>query len=142
MADEINRPQDVRINAWTGEVAPSEALPQRTPWALTEKLAGATTMLAAPVPVDERDWAHPDVGWGLILPDNDALSAAERSRADDAPPAIGRLLQKRAGAPVLRWSRNLRQGYLRRYYDDGHATTWRSRRRILASPRAIFRNIC
>lgn len=120
MAEEISRPQDVRINAWTGETAASESLPQHTPWAQLEKLAAAKKKtLAAPDAADERCWTHPDVGWGLILPDNEALSTAERSRADDAPPAIGRLLQKRAGAPVLRWRKELQQGYLRRYYADG-----------------------
>ncbi len=68
---------------------------------------------------DERDWTHPDVGWGLVLPDNDSLPTTERAKADDAPEAIGRLLQKRPNAPVLRWRKGLQQGYLRRYYADG-----------------------
>jgi hypothetical protein len=121
MAEEIQRPQELRINAWTGAMSPQQALPSRTPWAQMEKLAGKTQWLAAPVPADDRDWTHPEVGWGLVLPDNDGLPAAERARADDAvePEAIRRLLQKRFNAPVLRWRKELQQGFLRRYYPDG-----------------------
>jgi len=116
MNDEIERPRELRVNAWTGAGSPQQPLPSRTPWAQMEKVAGRTQWLGPPIPVDERDWTHPDVGWGLVLPDNDALSDAERANADDAPPAIRRLLQKRANAPVLRWRKGLQQGYLRRYY--------------------------
>jgi hypothetical protein len=119
MAEEIERPQDLRVNAWTGASSPQEPLPSRTPWAQMEKLAGRTQWLGPPQPIDERDWKHPDVGWGLVLPDNDALSTADRAEAVDAPDAIRRLLQKRPNAPVLRWRRELQQGHLRRYYADG-----------------------
>jgi hypothetical protein len=120
MNDEIARPQELRINAWTGADSPQQPLPPRTPWAQMEKLAGRTQWLGPPTAVDERDWAHPEVGWGLILPDNDNLSKAERAAADDVQePAMVRLLQKRKDAPVLRWRKELQQGYLRRYYADG-----------------------
>jgi hypothetical protein len=119
MAGEIERPQDLRVNAWTGETSPQEPLPSRTAWAQMEKLAGRTRWLGPPLPVDERDWTNPDVGWGLVLPDNDGLSVAERAEAVDAPDAIRRLLQKRPNAPVLRWRKELQQRFLRRYYADG-----------------------
>src|SRR5262249_57425532 len=35
---------------------------------------GRTQWLGPPIPVDERDWTHPDVRWGLVLPDHAALS--------------------------------------------------------------------
>jgi hypothetical protein len=120
MNDSIERPQELRINAWTGQAAPEQALPPRTPWAQAEKLAGKTRWLGPPTSVDERDWGDPNVGWGLVLPDDDALTKAERAAADDTgEPAIVRLLQKRRDAPVLRWRKELQQGYLRRYYADG-----------------------
>jgi hypothetical protein len=120
MADKIGRPRYLNINAWTGQSSPSEPLPSSTPWAQIENLAGKTDWLSGrPLPVDERDWTHPEVGWGLVLPDNDDISAAERAGADDAPKALSRLLQKRPNSPVLRWRRELQQGYLRRYYADG-----------------------
>jgi hypothetical protein len=119
MADGINRPAELRINAWTGQISPTDPLPARTPWAQAEKVAGRTQWLGPPLPVDERNWAHPDVGWGLILPDKEDLSHAERARGDDAPAAIRRLLKARPNSPVLRWRGELQQAYLRRYYPDG-----------------------
>jgi hypothetical protein len=120
MTDEITRPTNVQINAWTGDRAASDALPAKTPWALAEKLVPSLEpSLAAPHAIDERKWDDPSVGWGVVLPDNPALSKADRSTAVDAPPPIQRLVEKRANAPVLRWSNELGQGYLRRYYPDG-----------------------
>lgn len=115
----IERPVEVRINAWTVDVAPAQELPGRTTWAQRQNLAGGTQQWLAPgAPADPRDWRHPEVGWGLVLPDDDALTPAAKARADDAP-LLRPLLDERAGAPVLRWRPELRQGYLRRYYEDG-----------------------
>jgi hypothetical protein len=120
MSDLIERPQELRINAWNGVGAPQQALPSRTPWAQAERLAGRTKWLGPPMPIDERHWMHPDVGWGLILPDNEDVPTAERARADDTKePAIIKLMKARKDAPVLRWRPSLQQGFLRRYYADG-----------------------
>jgi hypothetical protein len=85
MTDKIDRPKSLSVNAWTGESAPSQTLPEKTPWALQDNLAAIRGWLAAPVEADERDWAHPDVGWGLVLPDNDAICVADRVSGADAP---------------------------------------------------------
>src|SRR5206468_1918908 len=77
--------------------------------------------LAPLAPADERDWRHPEIGWGLVLPDDDALAPADKAEGADAPPAIRKLLASRPGAPVLRWSPRLGLRYLRRYYADGKA---------------------
>jgi hypothetical protein len=53
------------------------------------------------------------------FPDVDTGSDAEKARAEDALPAIQKLLRSRPGAPVLRFRKELQQGYLRRYYADG-----------------------
>jgi hypothetical protein len=119
MADGIHRPAALRINAWTGQGSPQAPLPSRTPWAQAERVAGRTQWLGPPLPVDEREWTHPDVGWGLVLPDRDDIPAAERAKGDDVPPAIGRLLTARPNSPILRWRPELQQAYLRRYYADG-----------------------
>jgi hypothetical protein len=120
MTDEIIRPDGVQINAWTGEKTASDALPSQTPWAQSQRLAAAPPRrLAAPQEIDERNWSDPRVGWGVVLLDNDGLSAADRSTAVDAPPAIRRLIEKRSNAPVLRWRKKLEQVFLRRYYPDG-----------------------
>jgi hypothetical protein len=120
MAEEIERPQELRVNAWTGTGSPQQTLPSRTPWSKTEKLAKPGPKLdALAEPVDDREWWHPEVGWGLVLPDNEDLLPAELARADEQPRAIQKLLESRKGAPVLRWRKDLQQGYLRRYYANG-----------------------
>lgn len=122
MTDEINRPEDVQINAWNGERTAGDALPSRTPWAQSQRLVPALSaaQLAAPQEIDERNWSDPRIGWGVVLLDNDDLSSSDRSTAVDAPPAIRRLIEKRSNAPVLRWRSSLGQGFLRRYYPDGN----------------------
>ena len=96
------------INAWTGAASPAALLDAaRLPaWALLRQGSGPGpgAALMAPEEVVSWDWRHPKVGWGLVLPDDTALPAAARSRADDAPEPIRRLLAARPGSPVLRWS--------------------------------------
>jgi hypothetical protein len=126
MDELIERPKSLSINAWTGVAAPSQALEAKTPWALRDNIVAMREWLAAPEDVDERDWTHPDVGWGLVLPDNDAVPLADRIVAADAPEPLRRLLTFRSGkipggAPVLRWRPDLPQGLLRRYYYEGGA---------------------
>jgi hypothetical protein len=119
MSDLIERPNQLRVNAWTGDGSPADTLPPRTPWGQRLMLAGRTQWLAPAVPADERDWRHRDVGWGVVLPDNDELKPDERATAAEAPEAIAKLLAARPGSPVLRWRSELQQGYLRRYYPGG-----------------------
>ena len=118
MTDTIERPSSLQINAWSGSATLQDALPSRTPWAQVEKASARLQWLAPAAPVDQRNWMHPDVGWGLILPDNDQIGAAEKARGDDAPGPIKDLLKARKDAPILRYRANLQQGYLRRYYAD------------------------
>jgi hypothetical protein len=140
MADEIERPRDLRINAWTGRSSPQEPLPLRTPWAQMENLAGRTQWLGAPLAVDERDWTHPDVGWGLVLPDNDSFPTTERAKADDAPEAIVRLLQSAPAGAAL--AKGLQQGYCAATTPMGRRRTYRRKRRIPVSVETASRDIC
>jgi len=118
-AFELNSP--LAINAWTGSDAP-RVIPslQRIPgWALTRQTNGPGPEAKAMVPteVPPWDWRHPKVGWGLVLRDNVAIAPEARARAEDAPPAIQRLLAARLGAPVLRW--NAEEGHARLLRYDG-----------------------
>jgi hypothetical protein len=117
----IERPASVQINAWSGGDLPNtDPLPARTPWAqvrLHDRLP--VPWLAPPVLVDERRWDHPEIGWGLLLPENETLSPAERATATDAPAAIQALLAARRGSPVLRWMPQLGHTHVRRYGADG-----------------------
>lgn len=105
------------INAWTGTASPqARANPRR--WA-AQKIR-AVVKLAAPERADPRDWTDARVGWGLVLPENTALSESERSTAVDAPAPLRRLLDTRLGSPVLRYSMtSWAHMKLLRYYMDG-----------------------
>lgn len=120
-SSQIERPSSLQINAWEGILPNSGILPPRTPWAQKEQGRKAATWLAPLAPADERDWEHPDIGWGLVLPDDDAVTPTDKAVGADAPPAIRKLLASRPGSPVLRWSPRLGQRFLRRYYADGKA---------------------
>lgn len=125
MSDETVRPGQLQINGWSpdcgnrGLLAKAPALAVRNV-GQAEALRGK--VLAPPVRASERDWRHPDVGWGLVLPDDDSLPDAAKARGDDAPEPLRRLLAARPGAPVLRWSPLQGTRALRRYYADGTAT--------------------
>jgi len=118
MSELIERPSEVQINAWTGETAPRDKLPSKTSWAQQERLSGRIQWLAPAVPADERDWRHPDLGWGLVLPDDDSVGAAAKAAGEDAPEPIQKLLRSRPNSPVLRYRGDLQQRYLRRYYPN------------------------
>nr|WP_044199274.1 hypothetical protein [Oscillochloris trichoides] len=53
---------------------------------------------------DESNWRDEEVGWGLILPYDPALSRAKLQTADDAPEPIRALVQQRRGV-ILRYDR-------------------------------------
>lgn len=71
-----------------------------------------------PTPTDPENWRHPDIGWGLVLPENTTLSDAEKARGEDAPEPLQQLLSHRNDAPVLRYNPESGLRYLRRYYVD------------------------
>jgi hypothetical protein len=109
------------INAWIGVAGSATGGfgPDAGKWGVKRQLPAYPGTLAAPEPVDQRDWKHKDVGWGLVLPDNDALSITDRANAADALPSIKKLLAARAGSPVFRYRADVPSGFLRRYYADG-----------------------
>ncbi len=113
-------PTELAANLWTGEDSPAAALDESSrKWGLKQRMEKVGKELAAAEPVDLRDWRHPNVGWGLVLPDDDTLSTAARATADDAPEAIRALLAARPGAPVLRYRAETGARFVRRYYADG-----------------------
>lgn len=113
-------PTELAANLWTGDGSPVAALDETSrKWGLKPRMEKTSRELAAAEPVDLRDWRHPKVGWGLVLPDDDTLTAAERATAGDAPEAIRELLAARPGAPVLRYRAETGARFVRRYYPDG-----------------------
>jgi len=119
----MNWPDQLQVNAW---VDPQNA--NRSPVSgelqsglLALGFAARASLLWPEREADQRDWSHPSVGWGLVLADDDAVSAKERATGADAPEALKGLLAARAGAPVLRYRKDRRVGTIRRYYADGAA---------------------
>jgi hypothetical protein len=110
-------PATVSIDAWTGNGAATAAFHEDAAgWGVTPHARSVSQPLAA-VPADPRDWSNPAIGWGLLLRDNDALSAADKASGADAPDPIRTLVASRKGAVVLRW----REGHtnLLRYFTSG-----------------------
>jgi hypothetical protein len=109
----------LRLNAFTGAPPRDSALSSQVArWIGAEIPAAPQHLGPAPRLADPCDWAHPEVGWGLVLPENGALGNAKQATAADAPEPIRRLLAHRSGV-VLRWSDALPEKKLRRYYSDG-----------------------
>lgn len=115
-------PETLTINAWTGPAGqPSGSVSKEArKWAVrlqAEKVPKALP-LAADEPADPREWQNEEVGWGLVLPENEQIPEAERAVAADAPAPIQELLASRPGSPVFRCRPELHYRSLRRYYAD------------------------
>lgn len=120
MADEAFKLQSpLALNAWTGSASPRAQVStaQAAAWALGRQSGGPGPDVPKMVPAEVKAWCwqDPRVGWGLVLPDNPALSRKERGLANDAPEPLQRLLVSRPGSPVLRWSRDVGNAHLLRY---------------------------
>ena len=114
-------PTKLTANAWS-ENGPVGASNLDVPdGSLAEQITkGAAPLKPAALP-DLANWRDERVGWGLVLPENEELSASERATPKDCPEPIQRLWEHRAQAPVLRYdpARGSTVAALRRYYDDG-----------------------
>jgi hypothetical protein len=103
--------EPIAIDAFTGEapVVGRFAADYR-PWALTTPKYGQPTM--RPDPPDPANWAHPEVGWGLILPERAGQTPEQLATAADAPEPIralvaarhGKVLRYRAGKAFSDWT--------------------------------------
>lgn len=113
-------PTKLRINGWTGTAAAAGPVaPEAGKWAVRRELSRVQSFLKPPPPANPRDWRHPDVGWGLILAQNDAIPPVDLAVAADAPEPIQRLLAARPGAPVFRYRSETAITHLRRYLPSG-----------------------
>jgi len=110
-------PSNIQVNAWANKavVGPTDAT-------LKSRIIGRAVpdhniylpVLRSP----ETDWFKPDVGWGLVLPDNLEIEPAQRATSVDAPEPIQRLHAARGG-PVFRITRDWAPGKLGQYTEDG-----------------------
>jgi hypothetical protein len=113
----MSLPQTIALNAGTASRADTDSLAAK--WgARTANVTGSQQQLALGEIPDETDWAAADVGYGVLLPDSDA-SPADKASGADAPAAVQQLLAARPDTVVLRWSKDVKPGFVRRYYPDG-----------------------
>lgn len=115
-------PAAVALNAWTGAEAAGGGLHgEAAKWGARPGLPHRQDALPFGAPVDPADWSHPDVGYGVVLPDTDdlGLSAADKAAGLDAAEPVRELLAARPGTPVVRWRSDLDARFLRRYFPDG-----------------------
>lgn len=111
-------PTTITLNAYTGDGETTGGLIEdASRWGTKTRLLEPAQTLA-PRPVDENDWSDPAVGWGVVLPENTDMSAADKAAGIDAPEPIRRLIQHRDNAPVLRSVPGNNES-LERYYSDG-----------------------
>jgi hypothetical protein len=100
-------------NAWRGSPVTGEFGAKAHRWGMGE--VDRPIRPLAPPAVDPWDWRHPEIGWGLVLPDTGVGSAADRAAARDAPECLQQLVADRGPAPVLRWRPGDPEA-MRRYY--------------------------
>ena len=117
----IERPTELRINAWDGEISPILEFPEQVGDPITGRRADLLAPRHLPKP---WDWRSKDVGWGLVLRDDPDVPAKDKAFGADAPEPIRRLLAARSyekflPAPVLRYQSSKPPGTLFRYYPDG-----------------------
>lgn len=120
----IEWPSQLSINAFTGD-GPVSSTPSADAesWVLRSGPPRIRTFLRPDKPPDLTNWRDPRVGWGLVLPDNAALSESDAASAADAPESIRTLVAERgengSPAPVFRYRPGAnRAGFLRRGHAD------------------------
>jgi len=114
-------PGTLTLNAYTGDNVPvtGAVAEGANRWGSKGNVLRKQQTLA---PADEAvlgDWAHQDIGWGVVLADRDDVPPAEKAKGLDAPAPIQELIAARGNAPVLRYRADLDDEKLARYFDDG-----------------------
>lgn len=111
-------PATITLNAFTGADEATGALTENAErWGTSAGVPKRIGTLA-PRAVDPNNWRDPAVGWGVVLPENPDMSAADKAAGVDAPEPIRTLIRERDNAPVLR-SVPGETETLMRYYPDG-----------------------
>jgi hypothetical protein len=115
-------PDLLQANAWVdhGTQTPRSAPVEEGDWATDDPgvPVGEELLFAEERPNAAR-WQ--EVGWGLVLPDVEGPSAADKALAKDAPEPIQRLLAARPGSSVFRYRPDLGASSLMLYERSGVA---------------------
>ncbi len=115
----------LQANAWSGQPVEGALDAAALAWAASPSFQAPPAMHLGFKAQDPRNWQHPDIGWGLVVPDNPQIPGADKSRGLDLPEPLQALIKKRGNAPVLRWLPSLKEGQLRRYSANGQASDLR-----------------
>jgi len=110
----------VSVNAWTGNSTDCEGefAEDAYSWGIATH-ASAPRFLAADDDADERNWADASIGWGLVLPDDEAIPNDKKRFPDEnGSQAIKELWEARPGSVMLRYRDDI-PGMIRRFYPDG-----------------------
>ncbi len=112
-------PSSIQINAWRGATAGAGLIERANRWGSDDAgLPHSQAALPLGEVVDQRNWKHNDVGYGVLLPDSD-LSAAEKASGADAPEPVRELLAARPETVLLRSSVTTGDRFVTRYFADG-----------------------
>jgi hypothetical protein len=114
-------PESLSINAWCGEPVSGALGESAENWGVKAQRETPRKIMVAEEPAELWDWENPDVGWGIVLPENEDVSPAIRATAQDAPAPIQSLVEERGNAPVFRYRADLLNRKVRRYLADGSA---------------------
>jgi hypothetical protein len=108
----------LRTNAWCGDTDAIGAYAEGAQaWAMQGVMARHRGLQIGAPGVNLADWRDERVGWGVVLPDRDDLSDADKAVGVDAPASIRRLIAARGNAPVFRYRQDIaRDGRLQRYF--------------------------
>ena len=119
-------PATLTINAWTGPGDPpprADLAPGAEKWGTGGALPPPQQVLFDE-PADPLDWAHPAVGYGIVLreeaPQSDGVAKAAGS---NVPPGVRAILDARPSTVLLYWEPGLGPNHVRRYLRDGTSKT-------------------
>lgn len=114
-------PSRVSIDAWPGSTAIGDLDPGGAGWGARRGLTRSQRVLPFTAPVDQKLWADPDVGYGVLVVDDPTTTwTADKAAGVDAlvPAAVQRLVAARPGTVLLRWSAGLADRKVVRYFPD------------------------
>jgi hypothetical protein len=116
----------LRINAWNPDLSNSGVLSSGwITWTNRQQMQRTERRLDWSDGPDKRNWRDPQIGWGVVLPENETVSAKDRALPIELPSKVQEGIRKRNGV-VLRYRAELAPEKISRYYaDDGHRQDFR-----------------
>jgi hypothetical protein len=112
-------PAEIAINAWRRGAAQGPFADRADRWGSRGGLPPSMQPMDLGRPPDPADWRSDDVGYGVLLPENDRADDRAKAVGADAAEAVQELLGARPGTVMLRWREQLDGHRLRRYFPDG-----------------------